>query len=99
MGGGAPLRLRWMMWGIPSLIFLIAFFHRVAPGVVAKELMEAFNATGAIVGLLSATYFYAYAGLMIPAGVLVDTFGPRRVVTAGGALMSGCGVPIWIAAD
>ena len=75
------------MWGIPSLIFLVAFFHRVAPGVVAKELMQAFNATGAIVGLLSATYFYAYAGLMIPAGVLVDTFGPRRVVTAGGALM------------
>jgi len=54
------------MWGIPALLFLIAFFHRVAPGVIAKDLMQAFNATGAIVGLLSSTYFYAYAGLMIP---------------------------------
>jgi hypothetical protein len=31
--------------------------HRVAPGVIAKELMEAFRATGAIVGFLSAAYF------------------------------------------
>lgn len=75
------------MWGIPSLIFLVAFFHRVAPGVVAKELMESFHATGTLLGLLSAVYFYVYAGLMIPAGLLVDAYGPRRVVAAGGAVM------------
>lgn len=75
------------MWGIPALLFLIAFFHRVAPGVIAKDLMQAFNARGAIVGLLSSTYFYAYAGLMIPAGLLIDAFGVRRVVAAGGAVM------------
>ena len=75
------------MWGIPTLLFLIAFFHRVAPGVMAKEFMQAFGATGAIVGLLSAAYFWSYAALMIPAGLLVDAFGVRRVVSAGGAVM------------
>ncbi|MBI4610906.1 MAG: MFS transporter [Candidatus Rokubacteria bacterium] len=77
----------WLMWGIPSLIFLVAFFHRVAPGVIAKELMESFHATGALLGLLSAVYFYLYAGLLIPAGVLVDAWGARRVVAVGGTLM------------
>jgi len=75
------------MWGIPALIFLIAFFHRVAPGVIAKDLMQDFHASGAIVGLLSSTYFYAYAGFMIPAGVLIDTFGPRWTVATGAAIM------------
>ena len=75
------------MWGIPAAIFLIAFIHRVAPGIVAKDIMQAFHATGAIVGLLSSTYFYAYAGLMIPAGLLIDAYGVRRVVAAGGAVM------------
>ncbi|HET7876728.1 MAG TPA: MFS transporter [Methylomirabilota bacterium] len=75
------------MWGIPAFLFLIAFVHRAAPGVIAKDLMQAFNATGAIVGLLSATYFYAYAALMIPAGLLIDAFGPRRVIAAGSAVM------------
>lgn len=75
------------MWGIPALLFLIAFAHRVAPGIIAKELMQTFQATGAIVGLLSSAYFYAYAGLMIPAGLLIDAFGVRRVVAGGGAIM------------
>ena len=75
------------MWGVPACLFLFAFFHRTAPGVFAKELMQAFGATGATIGLLSATYFYAYAGLMIPAGVLLDRMGVRWVVTAGGLVM------------
>lgn len=75
------------MWGIPALLFLIAFVHRAAPGVIAKDIMQAFNASGAIVGLLSATYFYAYAGFMVPAGLAIDGFGPRRVIAAGSAVM------------
>jgi MFS family permease len=49
--------------------------------------MHDFTAGGTMVGLLSAAYFYTYAGLMIPAGVLVDALGVRRVVSAGGAVM------------
>jgi len=75
------------MWGIPALVFLIAFFHRAAPGVLAKDLMHAFNASGTTIGLLSAMYFYSYAGFMIPGGVLIDSLGPRWVVAGGGAIM------------
>ena len=76
------------MWAVPAALFLVAFFHRVAPGVLAKDLMQAFGATGALIGLLSSTYFYAYAGFMIPGGVLIDAYGVRRVVSAGGAVMA-----------
>jgi MFS family permease len=75
------------MWSLPALLFLIAFFHRAAPGVIAHELMEAFGVTGAMLGLLSATYFYSYAGFMVPAGLLIDAFGPRVVMTGGGVIM------------
>ena len=67
----------WIMWGIPAFVFFFAFLHRVAPGVIVKEIMQAFGISGAIIGLLSAMYFYAYAGFMIPAGLLIDSFGPR----------------------
>jgi MFS family permease len=78
---------RWLMWGIPALIFLIAFLHRAAPGVLAKELMQAFGITSTMVGLLSAMYFYSYAGFMVPGGVLIDSLGPRWVIATGGAVM------------
>jgi MFS family permease len=59
--------------------------------------MQTFGVTGAVVGLLSATYFYAYAGLMIPAGVLLNRLGARRVVGAGGVVM-GAGTLLMAAA-
>lgn len=31
----------WIMWAVPAWLFLIAFFHRPAPGVIARELMQA----------------------------------------------------------
>jgi len=82
-----PAGQRWLMWGIPALIFLIAFLHRAAPGVIAKELMQAFTISGTVVGLLSAMYFYSYAGFMVPGGVLIDSVGPRWVIAGGGAVM------------
>lgn len=89
---------RWLMWGVAAFLFLIAFVHRVAPGVLAKDLMQAFNATGTMVGLLSATYFYSYAGFMLPGGLLIDAFGARRVLTWGSAVM-GLGTLAMAAAD
>jgi sugar phosphate permease len=77
------------MWSLPAILFLIAFFHRAAPGVIAHELMEAFGVTGAVLGLLSATYFYSYAGFMVPAGLCIDAFGARVVLAAGGVVMGG----------
>src|SRR2546427_10527458 len=77
----------WLMWSIPAALLLVAFFHRNAPGVMARDLMETFGVTGAVIGLLSSTYFYSYAGFMIPGGLLLDAFGARRVVAAGGAVM------------
>jgi hypothetical protein len=37
--------MRWLMWALPAFLFLIAFFHGPAPGVIAKEPMRAFEAT------------------------------------------------------
>jgi MFS family permease len=85
-----PTAHAWRMWSLPAALFLIAFFHRAAPGVIAHELMEAFSVTGAVIGLLSATYFYSYAGFMVPAGLFIDAFGVRVVLAAGGVIM-GCG--------
>ncbi len=90
---------RWLMWGIPALIFLIAFLHRAAPGVLAKELMQAFGITGTVVGLLSAMYFYSYAGFMVPGGVLIDSVGPRWVIAGGGAVMGVGSLAMGLAAS
>src|SRR5215813_5686524 len=77
----------WLMWTLTALVFFFGFFHRAAPGVIARDLMQTFGVTGTTVGLVAGAYFYSYAGLMLPAGLLVDVYGARRLMTIGGVVM------------
>ncbi|MDX6752134.1 MFS transporter [Geminicoccaceae bacterium 1502E] len=81
----------WLAWGLGALFYAYAFFQRVAPSVMVGELMRDFALGGAMLGSLSAAYFYAYAAVQIPVGVLLDRLGPRRmlVVAALGAGLGG----------
>ena len=75
-----------MAWLIAALFFFYAFLQRVSPSVMVEELMRDFAVGAAVLGHLSAFYFYAYAGLQIPVGVLLDRVGPRRLTTAAATL-------------
>ena len=75
-------------------MYLMAFFHRVAPAVITTELMQAFDINAAVLGNLSAFYFYSYVAMQIPTGILADTWGPRRLL-AGGAFVAGVGAAIF----
>lgn len=83
-------RNRWIAFTLVVIGFMLSFFHRVAPTAIAGELQQAFDVSGAALGALAATYFYVYAVMQIPTGVLVDTLGPRRIVAFGG-LIAGIG--------
>jgi len=83
-------RYRWLVWGIMCTAYVIVFFHRIATGVVAGNLMAEFGVTGAALGNLGAVYFYVYMVMQIPSGVLADTLGARMTVAAG-SLVAGIG--------
>lgn len=75
-----------LIWFLGAFCFFFAFFQRVTPSIVVVELMRDFGVTAGIVGTLSALYFYFYAGLQVPVGMLADRWGPRRLLAAAMAL-------------
>ena len=83
-------RLRWTAFALGALAFVLAFFHRLAPGAIAGELRQSFATSSASLGLLAATYFYVYFAMQVPSGILADTLGPRKLFTAG-AIVAGVG--------
>lgn len=64
------------------LFFAYAFVQRVAPSVVTEELMRDFSVGAASLGILSGAYFYTYAALQLPVGLLTDRYGPRKLMAA-----------------
>jgi MFS family permease len=68
-------------WATGALFFFYAWILRVAPSVMIDEMMRDLAVGAAVIGNLSAFYFYGYAGMQVPAGLLIDRFGARRLMT------------------
>ena len=80
------------------MAFGYAFFQRVSPSVMVDELMAEFSIGAAVLGTLSALYFYPYVLLQIPLGVLIDRWGARLLMTLA-LSVAGAGSVIFAAAD
>ena len=80
-------RVRWLILVVPSAIYFFSYFHRVAPAVVAGDLMRAFAITAASLGTLSAVYPYVFVAMALVAGSLAETLGPRLTLALGGFAM------------
>lgn len=70
----------WCIWILAAICFGYAFFHRVSPSVMVSELMADFAIGGAVLGVLSALYFYPYVLLQVPIGALLPVMGTRRLL-------------------
>lgn len=71
---------------IGTVFFFYAFVQRVSPSVMTSELMSEFSVGASGIGLLSGMYFYTYASLQLPVGLLVDRFGARRLLVLSAAV-------------
>ncbi|WP_312911926.1 MFS transporter [Natronosalvus caseinilyticus] len=83
-----PLTRRWFLWGTLGVVFLLVNVYRLSTAVLAEELMAGFRTTGAQLGTLHAIFFWIYALMQLPTGILADRIGPRRTAAAGGLVMN-----------
>ncbi len=73
-------------FALGALFFGYAFIQRVSPSVMTAELMREFSVGATALGSLSAFYFYTYASIQLPVGMLTDRFGPRKLMSAAAGL-------------
>lgn len=83
-----PRARRWVIWVALAAAFLLVNLHRLSTAVLADRLMAAFDASGVELGNLHAAFFYIYAALQLPAGVLVDRLGTRWTAVGGLVVMN-----------
>lgn len=60
--------------------YFLVFFQRLSLGVIMPELSQDLDLAPAMTGWLGSAFLYAYAATQIPAGLMVDSWGPRRAM-------------------
>ena len=91
-------RLGIIMWLLVVTYYLYQYILRVSPSVMADEIMAGFKLDAHGFGALSAIATLFYALLQIPAGILSDLFGARRMVLTSILLCTG-GVALFSITD
>jgi MFS family permease len=85
----APLR-RNVGYGVLVGLFFIGFFQRFSPSTLADAMARDLGTTAAALGAIVSMNFWVYTLMQLPAGILIDRYGVRRIV-AGGAVLTTCG--------
>ncbi len=73
---------RWMIFAIAASLFFLSQFYRVSNAVIAPLLIQDLSLDTKAIGLISASFFYAFAITQIPISLLLDKLGPRSMMSA-----------------
>lgn len=89
------------IWSLVAIFYFYDNLLQVSPSAMKPELTLAFTPEAEQFGSLSAYCLYAYGLMQIPAGMLLDRFGPKRVITlacalcALGSIVFGFSTELW----
>lgn len=73
-----------LIWTLATVFYFFDNLLNVAPGGMKPQLSQAFNLSAGELGILSSCYLWSYGIMQIPAGLLMDTIGPRKVLSVAG---------------
>ncbi|QLE79487.1 MFS transporter [Francisella sp. Scap27] len=90
--------LAWTICLVVTLNYSYDFFIRAAPGVMSDGLMKTFKIDHAQIGWLSSAYFISYTVMQIPAGIFLDKYNRKWVISIA-TLLCVCGNFLFSATD
>lgn len=89
---------RWSIFVISASLFILSQFYRTSNAVIASHLIRDLGLDTRGIGLMSASFFYAFALTQIPLSVLLDKIGSRKMMT-GLSLLGIAGAILFSQAD
>lgn len=85
----------WFIWFLSSFYLFFQLVIQTYVSVIITPLMDGFHLDATEVGMVASSFLYTYTLMQLPAGLLVDRFGARQVLSISALLtVLGC---VWFA--
>lgn len=73
--------IAWVIWIIASVFYAYQYILRVMPNIMLPNIMEQFGMNAATFGQFSGIYYIGYSLMHLPVGIMLDRYGPKKVMT------------------
>src|ERR1700676_2840321 len=77
-----PTGVRWKIFLLMLFLISINYIDRASLSVAMPLIAKEFSLSPAMQGLILSSFFWTYALMQVPGGMLADRFKPRIVITA-----------------
>ena len=74
--------MAWCAWFVASIFYAYQYILRVIPNIMSQDIMQQFNIDAAIFGQFSGAYYIGYCLMHLPVGIMLDRYGPKKVMSA-----------------
>jgi len=92
-------RRTWSVWAVGIAAYVVAVLHRTSFGVAGLDAAQRFEVSASLLAGFTVLQLLVYAALQVPVGVLLDRFGPRRLIVTGALVMAAGQVVLALAPD
>ncbi|KHO29187.1 MFS transporter [Corynebacterium minutissimum] len=75
------------VWVAAMLVYIVAMTGRTSFGVAGLEAIDRFEVDASRIAVFTSVQLGVYALAQIPTGLLIDKFGPRRLLVIGSVIM------------
>ncbi len=72
--------IAWTMWSIVSIFYAYQYILRVMPNIMMDDLLQQFHIDTAMFGQFSGIYYIGYSLMHLPIGIMLDRFGPKKIL-------------------
>lgn len=73
-------RTAWFIWMIASVFYAYQYVLRVMPGIMLNDISQQFHIDATVFGQFSGVYYIGYSLMHLPIGIMLDRFGPKKIL-------------------
>jgi predicted MFS family arabinose efflux permease len=73
--------IAWTVWLIASIFYAYQYILRVMPNIMMDDIIHQFHIDAAMFGQFSGVYYIGYSLVHLPIGIMLDRYGPKKVLT------------------
>src|SRR5262252_2271770 len=83
-------RVRWKMFLLMLMLISINYIDRASLAVAMPMIDKEFGLDPAMQGLILSSFFWTYAFMQVPGGMMADRFKPRIVIASAAVFWGAC---------